>query len=175
MKQPIAGVVPSDVAETTVMTIWPSIAMYPSGQWLGKLYSIRWPDIYIFRLGNLFALLSIPLALVLYFCRVAPKIGTRYRLTNRRVIVERGISGVEERAIQLREFDDVKIDQLPGQAWYVAADLSLCRDQLEVFRLQGVSRPEALQRVIEKAHQAHCLVASVREQQQAEEGSTVAT
>ena len=63
MKQPIAGVTPAEWLEATITTVWPSIAAYPSGQLLGRLYSIRWPDIYIFRLGNLLALLSIPYAL----------------------------------------------------------------------------------------------------------------
>jgi hypothetical protein len=34
---------------------------------LGQAYAITWPDVYIFRLGRLIALLSIPLAMVLYF------------------------------------------------------------------------------------------------------------
>src|SRR5688572_3685152 len=105
--QPIAGVVPAETREATVMTVWPSVAKFCVGRALGQLFAIRWPDVYIFRVGNLIALLSIPIALVLFFMRIAPGIGTRYRLTNRRVIVERGLTSVEDKAVDLDRFDTV--------------------------------------------------------------------
>ena len=166
MKQPIAGVVPPETSEATVTTVWPSIVMYPIGEWMGRIFSIKWPNVYIFRLGNLIALFSIPLAAGLYFYRVAPKFGTRYRITNRRIIVERGVSGAEERSIGLDEFDEIKIEVKSGQAWFDAADLVFCRDSLEVFRLQGISRPEPFQQTCWKTHRAYCSVASVRRQQE---------
>ncbi len=168
MKQPIAGVVPSAEAEATVTTIWPSIAAYPSGQWLGRLCGLKWPDVYIFRIGHLLALAVIPHALFLYFCRVAPKIGIRYRLTNRRIVVERGIGGErEERAIDLSAFDAVKNEVLDGQQWYDAADMVFFRSGTEVFRLEGVSRPEPYRQTVLKTQQAHCSVAEVLREQQA--------
>src|SRR5436305_12486907 len=97
--EPISGVVPSELREATVMTVWPSVAKYALGRTLGTLFAITWPDVYIFRLGNLIALLSIPIALVLFFVRIAPSIGTRYRLTNRRIIVERGRTSKEDKSI----------------------------------------------------------------------------
>src|SRR5256885_8938343 len=121
--EPIAGVVPAEIREVTVMTVWPSVAKYGLGRALGALFAIRWPDVYIFRLGNLIALLSIPIALVLFFMRIAPVVGTRYRLTNRRIIVERGLTGVEDKAVDLDRFDSINIDVQPGQAWYDAGDL----------------------------------------------------
>src|SRR5688500_8240772 len=65
--QPIAGVSPAELREVTVMTVWPSIAQSAIGRGMGQAFAIKWPDIYIFRLGNLLALLSIPLALPLFF------------------------------------------------------------------------------------------------------------
>jgi len=133
--QPIAGVVPAEVREVTVMTVWPSVAKYGLGRALGSLFAIRWPDVYIFRLGNLIALLSIPIALVLFFMRIAPGIGTRYRLTNRRIIVERGLTSQEDKAVDLDRFDRIEIDVLPGQAWYYAGDLVFKLGNVETFRL----------------------------------------
>ena len=115
MKQPIAGVAPPELGEVTVMTVWPSIAAYPSGRFLGSLYSIRWPDVYIFRLGNLLALLSIPHALALYFYRVLPFVGMRYTLTNRRVVVRRGLSAKDDNSIGLDRFDSIEIVRRVGQ------------------------------------------------------------
>lgn len=91
MTQAIAGVAPVEVSEVTTMVVWPSIAAYPTGPFLGRLYSKQW-GIYVVTLGNLLALASIPHALALYFYRLLPSFfgssvhGTRYKLTNRRVL-----------------------------------------------------------------------------------------
>ena len=155
MDQAISGVSPASVQETTIMTVWPSNAMFGLGRSLGTLYAIRFPDIYFLRVGNLIALLSIPIALVLFFMRVAPFIGQRYTLTNRRVVVYKGLLVEEERAVALDRFDKVDIDVLPGQAWYDAGDLIFRLGNTETFRLAGVSRPEAFRSQIIKAHMAY--------------------
>lgn len=160
---PIAGVVPAETREVTVMTVWPSNASFGLGRLLGQAYAITWPDIYIFRLGNLLALLSIPIALVLFFMRIAPGIGTRYRLTNRRIIVERGLTGVPDKAVDLDRFDAIDVEVQPGQAWYVAGDLVFRLGNVETFRLEGVSRPEAFRQTCLKGHLAHKGVKQARE------------
>lgn len=152
--QPIAGVTPAEIRETTIMTVWPSVAQYGLGKMLGSLYAIRWPDIYFFRFGNLIALLSIPVALVLFFMRIAPGMGTRYRLTNRRIIVERGLMSVEDKSVDLDRFDTITIDMKPGQEWYDAGDLVFHLGNVETFRLAGVSRPAAFRETCLKAHMA---------------------
>ncbi len=156
--EPIAGMVPAEIRETTVMTVWPSVAKYAVGRGLGQGFGIRWPDIYFFRLGNLLALLSIPIALVLFFLRIAPGIATRYRLTNRRIVVERGIQGVEEKSVDLDRFDSIEIDVLPGQEWYHAGDLVFRLGNVETFRLEGVSRPAVFRETCLKSHLAHSSV-----------------
>jgi hypothetical protein len=152
---PIAGVVTAELKEVTVMTVWPSVARYGLGRTLGSLFAIRWPDIYFLRVGNLLALAAIPVALVLYFMRIAPFIGIRYRLTNRRIIVERGLTGVEDKAVDLDRFDTINIEVLPGQAWYDAGDLVFRLGNVETFRLEGVSRPAAFRETCLKSHMAH--------------------
>src|SRR5262245_54864117 len=160
--EPIPGVAPAEVKEVTVMTVWPSVAKFGMGRALGSLYAVRWPDVYIFRLGNLLALLFIPISLVLFFLRIAPGIGTRYRLTNRRIIVERGLTGVEDKAVDLDRFDSIGIDVLPGQAWYHAGDLVFRLGNVETFRLEGVSRPAAFRETCLKSHMAHVGVKRAR-------------
>jgi hypothetical protein len=162
---PIAGVMPAETKEATVMTVWPSNAKFGLGRLVGRWYAITWPDIYIFRLGNVIALLSIPLALVLFFMRISPFIGTRYRLTNRRVIVERGLSGVEDKAVDLDRFDTIDITVQPGQAWYDAGDLVFKLGSVETFRLEGVSRPAAFRETCLKAHMAYKGVKLIRQRQ----------
>lgn len=149
------------------MTVWPSIAAYPSGRFLGRLYSIQWPNIYIFRLGNLLALLSIPHAIGLYKYRLL--LGSWYTVTNRRVVeCHNKISRVggfpfvkfnhaaEIKSVQLDRFDDVRVEVQPGQAWFNAGDLIFTKDGVETFRLEGVSRPESFRHVCVKAQMSYC-------------------
>ena len=90
MKQAIAGVAPAEAEEVTIMTVWPSISAFSLGRLLGRLYSIK-TGVFVFTVGNLIALLSIPGALKLYFFRLFPSVlgigphGFFYRLTNRGV------------------------------------------------------------------------------------------
>jgi hypothetical protein len=165
LAEPITGVSPAELKETQIMTVWPSVAMYSLGRAMGRGFAIRWPDVYIFRLGNLLALLSIPLALKLYFFRVLPFVGTRYTVTNRRVIVLRGIVGKEEKAVDLDRFDAITVEVQPGQAWYHAGDLIFKKGNVETFRLDGVSRPESFRQVCLKAQLAHAGVKKARQQQ----------
>ena len=156
MKLAIAGVVPAESSEVAVMTIWPSVAVFSAGRFLGRLYDLRWPDVFLLRLGHLFALLSIPLALPLYFCRILPGVGRRYTLTTRRVAIQTPITGVDLAAIELDGFDVIEIETQPGQAWFSAGNLSFRREGDEVFRLDGVARPEAFRQTCLESHRA-CL------------------
>lgn len=147
------------------MTVWPSVAKYGLGRALGQGFAIRWPDIYIFRLGNLLALLSIPIALPLFFLRIAPGIGTRYMLTNRRIVVLRGIGSKVEKFVDLDRFDAIEIVVQPGQAWYDAGDLVFKLGAIETFRLEGVSRPAAFRATCLKSQMAHAGVKQARARQ----------
>lgn len=167
MKQAIPGVAPSELEETLVMSTWPSNAAYGLGRLLGRLYEIQFPGIYIFKLGNLIALLSIPVALVLFFLRIAPVIGMRYTLTNRRVIVQRGWTSREDRAIDLDKFNRVDIQVQRGQAWYHAGDLIFYQQDVERFRLVGVSRPGAFRSSVLKSQTSFVGVKKARQREAA--------
>lgn len=169
MKQAIAGVTPPSMKEATVMTVWPSVAAmslgpFPVGLWLGRLYSMQ-VGVYIFTLGNIICLLSIPIALILYLKRIGPIVAMRYRLTNKRVTVERGLSGKEEKSIALDQFDAIDIDVKSGQEWFDAGDLIFRLGNVERFKLEGVSRPAAFRKVCMKAHRGYVGVKEALEQE----------
>lgn len=151
MRQAIAGVNVSSREEVEVMTVWPSIAMYGLGKTLGRLYNIK-TGIYVFTIGHFIALASIPIALALYFLRIAPFIGQRYTLTNRRIIVKQGMKGREAKSVELDRFDAIDIVVQPGQEWYDAGDLVFRKGNVETFRLEGVSRPRAFRSTCIKSH-----------------------
>jgi hypothetical protein len=147
------------------MTVWPSIASFGLGRSLGKLYGIRWPDIYLFRFGRLIALAMIPVSLALYFLRVLPVFGTRYTLTNRRVMVQKGLIPQEDKFVDLDRFDTIDVVVQPGQEWYDAGDLVFKLGNVETFRLDGVSRPEAFRATLLKSQMSHAGVKKARARQ----------
>jgi len=150
MKQAIAGVAPPDLEEVTIMTVWPTIAVTGLGRWLGRWYESRAGLGKFFTVGKLALLLSIPAALGLFFFLLAPGFNRRYRLTNRRLIVERGTRPLLEKGprpiveafVLLDDFDSIDIVVLPGQEWYKAGEMIFRKGPVETFRISGVSRPE---------------------------------
>ncbi|WP_145049762.1 PH domain-containing protein [Lignipirellula cremea] len=154
MNQAIAGVTPAADAEAITMTVWPSICATFPGRFLGQLYSIGQGG-YIVTPGNLFALLTAPIAAALYLGKVAPWFGMRYTITNRRVVVQRGLAAVDERWVDLDRFDRIEISVRPGQSWFAAGDLVFFMGNTETFRLDGVCRPESFKAACIKSQMAY--------------------
>jgi hypothetical protein len=162
MKQAIAGVAPPDLKEVTIMTVWPTNAVTGLGRWLGTWYESRAGFGKYLTVGKLALLLSIPLALGLFFFLLKPGFNRRYRLTNRRLILERGYrpvlekgpQPVIERFVLLDDFDTIDIVILPGQSWYHSGEMIFRKGALETFRLSGVSRPETFRRTCLEAQRS---------------------
>jgi hypothetical protein len=125
-------------------------------------------------LGNAIAIATIPIGLALYFNKIVPRIPfvilgwsnphcRRYRLTNRRVIVENPFTHVEHKSISLDRFDSIEVEQLPGQRWFKAGELIFKSGAVETFRLSGVSRPETFRHTCLKAQMSFAGVAKARE------------
>jgi len=166
MGQAIEGVYPATEKEVTVMTVWPSVAASGYGRWWGRRFENRLGITLFgipFTLGRLMALVSIPFILPLYFHMLIPKLPLvlfgfsnpgcrRYRLTNRRVLVEQAFGGGEQQSVSLDRFDTVEVEVLPGQAWFPAGDLIFRNGPVETFRLSGVPHPESFKHTCLKAH-----------------------
>jgi hypothetical protein len=157
MKQAIAGVAPVELGEATIMTVWPTIAASAAGRWIGRMCMIGGKK-NPFAPGKAFALALIPVAVTLFALGLAPWLCRRYRLTNRRVIVQKGLSGVDERFVALDRFDAIDVEVLPGQEWFPAGDLIFRKGGVETFRLAGVPRPETFRQTCLKAHKSFVLV-----------------
>lgn len=155
----IAGVVPPATAEVTIMSAWPSVAASSLGQAFGRLFLIEvgfWPV----TAGNLIALASIPLMLGLYLSMRLPWAITRYRLTNRRVTIDRGISWKVEQYVDFDRFDSVEVEVKSGQEWFHTGDLVFRLGNTETFRLLGVRRPEVFRQACLKVQQSYVSVAA---------------
>jgi hypothetical protein len=173
MKHPIAGVTPPELDETTSTVVWPSIGAYGLGRLVGRLSGLRagWG---FFTLGKLMALLTIPLSLAVYIWKVLPYVCRRYRLTNRRIAIQKGYSAKDVASIGLDEFDSIEVRRLGGQAWLRSGEMVFLARRgasdpggQEVFRLSGVPRPEVFCQVCLEARTALLAVRGVLREQQA--------
>ena len=172
MKQAIAGVAPASSDEVTSMVVWPGITALSTpplgrlGCTLGRLYRLRLGVGSILTLGNLFALISIPIALQMFLFGLLPGIARRYVLTNRRVVVQKkklswSAPWVDEMAVGLDNFNVIDVVVLGGQDWYPAGDLIFRNGDVETLRLVGVKRPETFRRTCLKAHASYVGVREV--------------
>jgi hypothetical protein len=158
---------PHETREIAAMTVWPTIGATAAGRWVGGLCGMQWGFTRVFTLGNLLALLTIPVSLAVFFWQLMPVVARRYTLTNLRLVVYRGLRPVEERSIGLDQFDAVEVQVLSGQEWLQAGEVVFRRAGSEVFRLSGVPRPEVFRQVCLKSQRAVLSVRRVFEQRTA--------
>lgn len=166
MSQAIAGLAPDTEKEVTVMTVWPSLAATAYGRWWGRRFANQ-AGMTLFgvpiTVGRVLALLSVPAILPVYFHMLIPRIPfvvfgwsnsscRRYRLTNRRVIVEQAFGGGEQQSVSLDRFDSIELQVEPGQEWYPAGNLIFRLGDIETLRLVGVPHPRPFQNTCLKAH-----------------------
>lgn len=157
--------------ETISKVVWPTIGATRRGRLVGQLCSLRLGVGRIFTLGNLLALATIPISLAVFFWQLLPGVIRRYGLTNRRIVVFKGLARIEERSIGLGDFDSIEIQLLPGQEWLRAGDLVFFRDGQEVFRLAGVPRPETFRAICLKQRATMLAMREVIESQLAASGA----
>ena len=168
MHQPIAGVTPSELAEVTCKVVWPTIGATRAGRLVGRLAAVRIGCAQLFTVGTLLAAATIPLSVAVFGWQLMPYVCRRYTLTNRRIIIRKGLMAVDGRWISLDEFDAIAIEILPGQQWLHAGDLVFRHGDREVLRLAGVPRPEAFRQVCLTARSALVGVREIAQRQATE-------
>jgi hypothetical protein len=120
--QAISGV--SASSEAVVMTEYPSLASTGPGQFLGRIYESSHVRFFgLMKLSHVFALLTVPIGLPLYFLQKA--LGERYVLTNRNVQVWTALRTRMVSSVALADIVDVELQQQPGHVFYQASDIHL--------------------------------------------------
>jgi len=160
MKAPFPGLAPPELDEVDAMTIWPTIGAHPLGRLVGRLCACKIGIGEFFTLGKIWALVTIPLSLAVFFWQLMPYICRRYTLSNRRIIIRRGLQPLDAKWVDLDGFETIEVEVLPGQEWLHAGELIFKRGESEVLHLSGVSRPEVFRQVCLNAQNA---LLSVRE------------
>jgi hypothetical protein len=156
-----------DPAETRSKVVWPTIGATGCGRFVGRLGAIRVGFGSFFTLGTVLAVATIPISLAVFAWQLLPVVMRRYCLTNRRVIVQKGLARVEERSIGMDRFDALEIRLLPGQEWLHCGDVVFLCSGREVFRLAGVPRPQTFRELCLKQRYTLLSVAEVLRQQNA--------
>ncbi len=166
MKQAIAGVTPPELGEATITTVWPSIAYTGLGRALGRAFQSRLGFGNIMTLGNVLKLATIPVTLGIFFAMLlVPGMNHRYRLTNRRLLIESGLSPKIDSAVLLSDFDAIEIEVLPGQEWYPCGEMIFRKGKVETFRLSAVPHPEAFKQICLKTQRSFAAVKNVQAHQ----------
>ncbi len=166
MTEPATTSVP-EAAEKSSKVVWPTIGATRCGRLVGRLCAIRVGLGGFFTVGKLMAVATIPVSLGTFAWQLLPGVMRRYCLTSRRVVVQKGLTRVEERSIGLDEFEAIEIRVLPGQEWLRAGELVFLRDGREVFRLSGVPRPQIFREICLKQQSTLRAIGCVLSQQRA--------
>ncbi|MCP4513406.1 MAG: PH domain-containing protein [Fuerstiella sp.] len=144
--QAISGVSPS--SEAVVMMEYPSLASTGIGRLLGWLYElVPIRPFGLMKVSYVFALLTMPLGLPLYFLQKV--FGQRYVLTNRNVQVWTARKTRMVSSVALADVVDVELKQWPGQVFYNASDIRLKSASGETkLTLKGVKDAGAFKNAI---------------------------
>ena len=154
--QAIAGVSPS--SEARVMTEFPSVAASGIGRLVGQIMDSIPISIFGVKLSYLlFGLPLAPLGMLLFLLN--RPFGDRYILTNRNVQIWSALGTQRTNVVDLNDIADVELDQLPGQAFFRAADIRLkAANGQTILRLSGVCDAGAFRNAIQRTMQSRRMV-----------------
>jgi hypothetical protein len=138
MTTAIAGLTPPDLAEVRVREAFPSVARNSGIASLGRALTST------IVLAPLAWLLMLPL----YFGKLAPIIGRRYTLTNRRIMIRHGLSATPGQFVPLAEIDDVRIVTDANSTFFRAATLEIISQGRVALTLPGVPEADCFRQAI---------------------------
>jgi uncharacterized membrane protein YdbT with pleckstrin-like domain len=124
--------------ETRIREIYPTVVRAPAIASIGKLLN---NTIILAPLGWL-------IMSVVYFGKVLPIIGVRYRLTDKRIAIVRGWKGRVSHAVALTEIDDVKLDPASIDQFFRSADLQIISGGKVEMTLTAVPDAESFRHAI---------------------------
>jgi hypothetical protein len=137
-KQAITGVVPPELAEARIREAWPSVARSPGMASLGRVLTRT--------------IVLAPLAWLImsagYFGKLLPFAARRYTLTNRRVMIRRGLKGKPGQEVKLGDIDDVHVKTDVNSDFFRAANLEIISNGQVALTLRGVPEPEGFRQAI---------------------------
>ena len=136
---PVTGVTPPQLKEAIIRVAWPSVASMPAVAGLGRMLILS------IALAPLGWFLMLPF----YFRKILPFVGTRYTLTNRRLMVQRGLRAkTASQEVALADIDDVVIHKDANSYFFRSGNLEIVSKGQVRMKLAGVPEPEAFRHAI---------------------------
>jgi len=139
--QAVTGLVPPQTAEAVIRVAWPAVTAAAPVAALGK--------------AMMRTIVLAPLAWLLlapfYFKKILPFIARRYTLTNRRLMIMRGLRPKAVREIALAEIDEVRIPPGSVDSFYRTGTLEVVAKGQVRLTLPGVPEPEAFRHAVVNA------------------------
>jgi hypothetical protein len=157
-KQVITGVIAPEAGEAMIRELFPSVARRPAVAGLGKrLNEIGGKvarTVILFPLGLLIAAAGWLAMGPFYFLKVAPFFARRYTLTNRRLMIRRGLKPKPSQEVALADIDDIRVVNDANSDFFMAGNLEVISKGKVVLTLPGVPGPEAFRHAILNAVKA---------------------
>ena len=89
-----------------------------------------------------------------YFKKVLPFIAKRYTLTNRRLMIRRGLKPAPSHEVALHDIDDVRVEPGSFDPFFRTATLEVVSKGQVVLRLRAVKDPESFRLAVLNARAA---------------------
>jgi hypothetical protein len=138
-RQAVTGLTPPQLAEAVIRERWPSVAAI-SPALAGLAHTLTRTVV----LAPLAWLLLAPLLLLKFF----PFLCKRYTLTNRRLMIRRGLKPRPVQEVALRDIDDVRLDPAHTDAFYRCGRLEVVSQGKVVLTLPGVPGADAFRHAV---------------------------
>jgi hypothetical protein len=146
--QPVTGVTPPQLGEAIIRDVWPSVAAHAGPAGLARacyrtivLAPVGWFVLAPFYFAKLLAILP-----------GLSGLATRYRLTNRRLMICKGLKPVPDKEVPLDRIKDVKLVTDANSEFFVAGRLDILdANGQTVLSMPGVREPESVRHAILQA------------------------
>jgi hypothetical protein len=143
-RQAVTGLVPPQTAEAKIRVVWPSVNAFPGVARVGRAL-IR--SIILAPLGWL-------LLAPVYFLKILPFQARRYTLTNRRLMIQRGLSATVAEEVDLATITDVRVQEGSYDPFFRTGTLDILSEGKVVMNLAGVPGPDSFRHAILNARTA---------------------
>src|SRR5262249_12876283 len=141
-KQAVTGLMPPALGEAIIRSTWPSLTDVSAA--VTGLASLCFRTILLARFGWL-------LLLPLFVLRIAPFRAKRYTLTNRRLMIQRGLKPKPKQEVKLEDIDEVRLEEGSYSGFYHSGTLLIVSKDQVVMKLTGVPEPEGFRHAIVNA------------------------
>jgi hypothetical protein len=142
--QAVTGLIPPETREALIREAWPSVAAHPGPAALGR----------VLMLSIIAAPLGWLLLAPLYFAKILPFVARRYTLTNRRVMIRRGLKPAATHEVPLAAVDEVRVVKNANSEFYRAGTLEIISGGKVALTLPGMPEPESFRHAIINASKA---------------------